>query len=337
MSAEILRRLAFLPVTLFFVATLVFIAMRALPGTTVDMLASQFATAGLRDQLVAQLGLDQPLWRQYLIYMGELLRLDLGRSFITGQAVSTMVWQTLPVTIELAAASLVVMTLAGLGMGLAAAARPGTVLDVGLRLLAMTLFSVPWFWFGIVMIVVFALWLGWLPAFGRLPSALDYRATTNFVLIDAVIQRRPELIGPWLMHLTLPALTVGLTSAGILMRLARSSMLEAGARDFVLTARMKGVPRRRIFFRHVLRNAALGILTVIGLQFGAMLGGSVVAEVVFGYPGIGRMMIDAIQTRDYAVAQGAALSLAVLYVLVNLVTDLAYRWADPRLRREPGR
>lgn len=337
MTGEILRRLAFLPVTLFAVATLVFLALRALPGSRVDMLASQFSTAGLREQLVAQLGLDRPLWEQYLIYMGELLRLDLGRSFITGKDVSVMVWETLPVTIELAVASLFVMLVTGLGMGLAAAARPGTLLDGTLRFVAMTLFALPWFWFGIVLILVFSLWLGWLPAFGRLPSAITYEPVTNFVLIDAILQGRPDLIGPWLMHLVLPALTVGLTTAGVLMRLVRSGIIETSRLDFVRTARMKGVPSGRVYTRHILRNAALGILTVIGLQFGAMLGGSVIAEVVFGYPGIGRMMVDAVLTRDYAVAQGAALVLAVLYVLVNLVTDLAYRWADPRLRREGGR
>lgn len=337
MAGEILRRLLFLPVTLFVVATLVFLALRALPGSTVDMLSSQFATAGLREQIAARLGLDQPLWRQYLIYMGDLMRLDLGRSFITGRPVAAMVRDTLPVTIELAVAGLVVMVIAGLGMGLAAAVRPGGVLDGVLRFVAMALFAVPWFWFGVLLIVVFSLWLGWLPAFGRMPSGVDYRPVTNFVLIDAAILGRPELIRPWLMHLTLPALTVGLTTAGMLMRLARAGIIDTARLDFVRTARMKGVPEGRVFLRHILRNAGLGILTVIGLQFGAMLGGSVIAEVVFGYPGIGRMLVDAVVTRDYAVAQGAALVLAVLYVLVNLVTDLAYRWADPRLRREVAR
>ena len=211
-----------------------------------------------------------------------------------------------------------------------------TFLDGALRFVAMTLFALPWFWFGIILILVFSLWLGWFPAFGRLPSSVDYQPVTNFILIDAVILGRPDLIGPWLTHLTLPALTVGLTTSGMLMRLARSGVIETSAMDFVRTARMKGVPGGRIFFRHILRNAALGILTVIGLQFGAMLGGSVIAEVVFGYPGIGRMMVDAVLTRDYAVAQGAALVIATLYVLINLATDLTYRWADPRLRREPG-
>ena len=335
MTREILRRLAFLPVTLFAVATLVFLALRALPGSTVDLLASQFSTAGLREQLIAQLGLDRSLWEQYLIYMGELIRLDLGRSFITGKNVSGMVWETLPVTIELAVASLLVMLVTGLGMGLAAAARPGSILDGALRFIAMALFSLPWFWFGILLILVFVLWLGWLPAFGRLPSSINYEPITNFVLVDAVLRGQPELVGPWISHLILPSLTVGLTTSGVLMRLARSGVIETSKLEFVRTARMKGVSGQRIYLRHILRNAALSILTVIGLQFGAMLGGSVIAEVVFGYPGIGRMMVDAVLTRDYAVAQGAALVLAVLYVFVNLATDLAYRWADPRLKRRP--
>jgi len=194
----------------------------------------------------------------------------------------------------------------------------------------------PWFWFGIVLIIVFSLWLGWLPAFGRLPPTLEYQAVTNFVLIDAVILGRPDLIGPWLLHITLPALTVGLTTSGALMRLVRVGVIETGQTDYIRTARMKGVPAGRVFFRHILRNAALGILTVIGVQFGAMLGGSVIAEVVFGYPGIGRMTVDAVLTRDYAAAQGGAIVIATLYVLINLVTDLSYRWADPRLRRGGG-
>lgn len=336
MGAEIAKRLLFLPVTLFFVATLVFVALRALPGSSVELLGSQFSTAGLKEQLVAELGLDRPIVEQYWIFLKELAQFDLGRSFLTGKDVSTMVAETLPITIELAVASLIVMTVVGIGMGLLAGAFPGTLLDGGLRAIAVFLFSLPWFWFGIVLIIVFSLWLGWLPPFGRLPSAIDYVPVTNFVLVDAVILGRLDLIGPWLAHLTLPALTVGLTTSGVVMRLTRVGVIETARTDYVRTARMKGVPAGRVFFRHILRNASLGILTVIGVQFGAMLGGSVVAEVVFGYPGIGRMTVDAVLNRDYAAAQGGAIVIAALYVLINLATDLSYRWADPRLRRGAG-
>lgn len=337
MKTEVVKRLLFLPVTLFFVATLVFLSMRALPGSSAELLGSQFSTAGLKEQLVAELGLDKPIFEQYRIFLAELLRFDLGRSFLTGKNVNTMVAETLPITIELAVASLFVMTIVGIGMGLLAGARPATLSDGVLRTLAILLFSLPWFWFGIVLIIIFSLWLGWFPAFGRMPSSIDYVPVTNFVLIDAIILGRPDLIGPWLTHLTLPALTVGLTTSGVLMRLTRVGVIEVARTDYVRTARMKGVPGRRIFFRHILRNVSLGILTVIGVQFGAMLGGSVIAEVVFGYPGIGRMTVDAVLNRDYAAAQGGAIVIAGLYVLINLATDLSYRWADPRLRREPGK
>ncbi|WP_299790522.1 ABC transporter permease [uncultured Marivita sp.] len=333
MGGEVFRRLIFLPVTLFFVATLVFLALRALPGSSIELLGSQFTTAGLKEQLIADLGLDKSIWEQYGIFLGELVRFDLGRSFLTGKDVSSMVGETLPVTIELAVASLVVMTIAGIGMGLLAGAFPGTLADGLLRTVSVLLFSLPWFWFGIVLIIVFVLWLGWFPAFGRLPSSVDYEAVTNFVLIDAIILGRFDLVVPWLKHVTLPALTVGLTTSGVLMRLTRVGVIETAKTDYIRTARMKGVPGPRVFFRHILRNVALGILTVIGVQFGAMLGGSVIAEVVFGYPGIGRMTVDAVLNRDYAVAQGGAIVIAAFYVLINLATDLSYRWADPRLRR----
>ena len=190
----------------------------------------------------------------------------------------------------------------------------------------------PWFWFGIVLILVFSVRLGWLPSFGRLPPTVFFEPVTNFVLIDAVILGRPDLIGPWLAHLVLPALTVGLTTAGFVTRITRGAVLEAMVEDYVRTARMKGLPAWRVFTDHVLRNAMLPIVTIVGLMFGAMLGGSVVTEVVFAYPGIGRMMVEAIYARDYAVVQGGALAIAVLYILVNLVTDLSYAVIDPRLR-----
>jgi peptide/nickel transport system permease protein len=182
-------------------------------------------------------------------------------------------------------------------------------------------------------VIVFSLWLGWLPPNGRLPASIDYEPLTNFVLLDAILTGQWHVVGPWLRHLTLPALTVGLTTAGVLTRLTRDSVISTSRLDFVRTARMKGASGPRVFLRHVLRNASLGILTIIGVQFGAMLGGSVVAEVTFGYPGVGRMLVDAVVQRDYAAAQGAALAIAALYILVNLLTDLSYRAADPRLRR----
>ena len=194
--------------------------------------------------------------------------------------------------------------------------------------------SMPWFWFGILLIIIFGVWLGVLPTFGRLPPSVNYQPTTNFVLIDAFIQGRFDLILPWLEYLVLPATAVGLTTAGFVMRISRASFIEAAREDFVRTARMKGADEHGIFVHHILRNASLPIVTIIGLQFGALLGGAVITEVVFSYPGIGQMMVNAIITRDYPVVQGGALTIAVLYILVNTLTDISYLYLDPRLRRE---
>jgi peptide/nickel transport system permease protein len=333
MLAFFLRRLLALPLLLLAVLTLVFLALRALPGSAVDTLSSQLTSAQLREELIGELGLDRPIAEQFGIYVSSVLQGDLGRSFLTGRDVGAMLAASLPPTIELALAALLVMTVFGLLTGVLSAAFEGTVVDVGLRGLAIALFCVPWFWFGLLLVIVFSLWLGWLPPNGRLPASIDYEPLTNFVLLDAILTGQWHVVGPWLRHLTLPALTVGLTTAGVLTRLTRDSVISTSRLDFVRTARMKGASGPRVFLRHVLRNASLGILTIIGVQFGAMLGGSVVAEVTFGYPGVGRMLVDAVVQRDYAAAQGAALAIAALYILVNLLTDLSYRAADPRLRR----
>jgi peptide/nickel transport system permease protein len=333
MLAFLLRRLLALPLLLLAVLTLVFLALRALPGSAVDTLSSQLTSAQLREQLIADLGLDRPILEQFGIYLASVLQGDLGRSFLSGRDVGAMLAASLPPTIELALAALFVMIIFGLVTGILSAAFEGTVIDLGLRGLAIALFCVPWFWFGLLLVIVFSLWLGWFPPNGRLPAAVDYEPLTNFVLLDAVLTGQWHVVGPWLRHLALPAITVGLTTAGVLTRLTRDSVISTSRLDFVRTARMKGASGSRVFLRHILRNASLGILTIIGVQFGAMLGGSVVAEVTFGYPGIGKMLVDAVVQRDYAVAQGAALAIATLYILVNLLTDLSYRAADPRLRR----
>jgi peptide/nickel transport system permease protein len=332
MIPAILRRLAAVPVMLFAVASLIFVIMRALPGSMVETLSSQFTSAELRDQIIARLGLNEPLWKQYLLYMNDLLRFDLGVSSLTGKPVQVMIGEALPVTVEMACAAFAVMLAMGVGMGLVAARRAGGPVDVVLRFVSVMLFSLPWFWLGLVLVLFFSLWLGWLPAFGRLPSSIDYRPLTNFIPVDALLLGRADLLGPWLSHIILPALTVGLTSSGMVMRLTRAEMLATMEKEFIRTAQMKGVGGVRVYLRHGLRNAAVGILTVLGLQFGAMLGGSVVAEVVFGYPGIGRMTVDAIAGRDYVTAQGAAVVIAALYILVNLATDLVCLWVNPRLR-----
>jgi peptide/nickel transport system permease protein len=333
MNGEILRRLALLPVTALLVATIVFFVLRVVPGDASDVLARQATDPEQRAQITEELGLNEPLWSQYLTFLGGVVRLDPGVSFYSGQSVNSLLLQAMPATIELTLAAVLVMVAIGVGAGMLAAAFRNTWVDALARFVAVMLFSMPWFWLGIMLIVIFGVYLGWLPTFGRMPATVIYEPTTNFVLVDAAIQGRPDLIWPWLQHLILPALTVGLTTAGFVAQITRTSFIETMFDDFVRTARMKGMSEFRVFWRHIFRNAALPIVTIVGLQFGALLGGAVISEAVFSYPGVGRMMVDAIFQRDYPVVQGAALTIAFLYVLVNTLTDISYVYLDPRLRR----
>jgi peptide/nickel transport system permease protein len=337
----VVRRLLSVPLVLFLLATLVFIAMRLLPGSPATSLAagggSGQATAAEIQENAAKIneafGLDRPLAEQYVRFLDDLVRLDLGRSFFGGNDITGLLGSALPATIELTVAAMVIAVLLGLVTGLIAALRQDTWVDTLTRTVGTVSFSLPWFALGVLSIVIFGVWLRWLPVIGRLPSRLDYHPLTNFVLLDAILQDRPELIWPWLQHLILPATTLALSMAGFITRIVRASVLEVLADDFIRTARMKGLSDGTILRRHVLRNSSLPIVTVLGLQFGSLLGGSVITETVFSYPGIGNMLVNGILQRDYPVVQGAALAIALLFTLVNAGVDLLYLVLDPRLRK----
>ncbi|MGO4753244.1 ABC transporter permease, partial [Streptomyces sp. 2MCAF27] len=221
----------------------------------------------------------------------------------------------------------------GVSSGVVAALRTGRWIDTEIRGVATVSFSLPWFALGVLGIIVFGVWLRWLPVLGRLPSSLNYHPTTNFVLLDAILQNRPELVWPWIEHLILPSVTLALSMAGFITRIVRASVLEVLGDDFVRTARMKGLSESVVIRRHVLRNAWLPIVTVLGLQFGSLLGGSVITETVFSYAGVGHLLVQGVLQRDYPVVQGAALAIALLFTLVNHAVDLLYTVLDPRLRK----
>jgi peptide/nickel transport system permease protein len=336
----VVRRLLAVPLVLLALATLVFIAMRLLPGSPATSLAAGGATqqtaaevAENEARISAALGLDKSLPEQYLTFLGDLVRLDLGRSFYGGNDITGLLGGALPATIELTLAAMLIAVLIGVVTGVVAAMRKDTWVDTLTRTVGTVSFSLPWFALGVLGIVIFGVWLRWLPVIGRLPNDLDYQPLTNFVLVDAVLQDRPELVLPWLRHLILPASTLALSMAGFITRIVRASVLEVLSDDFVRTARMKGLSGFAILRRHVLRNSSLPIVTVLGLQFGSLLGGSVITETVFSYPGVGNLLVDGILQRDYPVVQGAALAIALLFTLVNVVVDLLYLALDPRLRK----
>jgi len=298
------RRLALTLPTVLAAATLVFLLVHLVPGDPVEVMLGESARAADKAALRHALGLDRPLGEQYWRFLAGLARADLGRSLVTGRPVAGELARRIPATIELALAALALALALALPLGIAAAARPGTWLDRVSMGLALVGISVPSFWLGPMLMILFAIELRWLPVSGR---------------------------GTW-AQLVLPALTLGLGMSAILTRLTRASLLECVGEDYVRTARAKGVSRTRVLLRHALANALAPIVTVVGLQLGALLAGTVITETIFAWPGLGRLTIEAINQRDYPVVQGCILAIAVGFVTANALVDLAHAWLDPRTR-----
>jgi peptide/nickel transport system permease protein len=300
-----LRRLALTLPTILAAATLVFGLLHLVPGDPVDVMLGESAQAADRDALRRALGLDRPLPVQYVAFLRGLATADLGRSLVSGAPVTELLTARVPATAELTLAALLIAVALSFPLGLAAAARPGTWIDRGSVGFALLGVSMPSFWLGPMLIILFAIDLRWLPVSGR---------------------------GTW-AHLVLPALTLGLGMAAILTRMTRASVLDCLAEDYVRTARAKGVGRGAILLRHALRNALAPVVTILGLQFGALLAGTVITETIFAWPGLGRLLIDAINQRDYPVVQGCILAIAASFVGANALADLVNLWLDPRTQR----
>jgi peptide/nickel transport system permease protein len=304
MIAFFLSRLASAAVVVFGVSALVFLLIHAIPGDPVEVMLGETSQPADREELRRALGLDQPLLVQMGQYYGRLLQFDLGTSLYSRRPVAEMLAERFPATLELAGAGLLLAVLLAVPLGTLAAVRRDTPWDSGAMMFSMLGVSIPNFIMGPLLILVFALWLGWLPVSGRDGFA----------------------------SLLLPAITLGTALAAILSRMIRATLLEALGEDYVLTARAKGLPWYRVVFGHALRNALLPVVTLLGLQLGALLGGTVITEIVFSWPGIGQLTIESIHRRDYPVVQACILLISLSYVLVNTLTDLVYGWLDPRVR-----
>lgn len=300
----ILRRLASTAVVVMGVVVLVFLLIHLIPGDPVDVMLGESAQTADREALRVSLGLDKPILDQLIIYINGLIHFDLGRSLHSQQPITALLAERLPATVELALAALLVTLVLALPLGLVAAARHNTAWDQGAMAFSLLGVSIPNFWMGPLLILVFALWLGWFPVSGREE-------------VGAVI---------------LPALTLGTSLAAILARMIRSSVLEVLSENFIRTAYAKGLSRRHVLIRHALPNAMLPVITILGLQLGTLLAGAVITETVFSWPGIGLLTIEAIQSRDYPVVQACVLVIALTYVLINSFTDLLYALIDPRIR-----
>lgn len=304
----------------------VFGLMQIIPGDPAVVLLGQDATPQAVAQLRAALGLDRPLVVQLGVYFGNLARGDLGDSIFRNEPVISAIASRLTATIEVAVAALAFAVVFGLALGVVAALKRGRVTDVATMLFAQLGVSMPVFWLGILMMFWFAVQLNWLPAVGRGDPLLS--ATV------AALAGRPAALIDSLRHLALPALTLGLYSAAVMSRVTRASMLDTLEMDFVRTAMAKGVSRWRIVVMHGLRNALLPVVNIIGLRFGELLGGAVLTESIFGWPGLGQLAVSAISQRDIPLVQGVVLVFALMFALVNLAVDLVTAALDPRIRVE---
>ncbi|HLH73311.1 MAG TPA: ABC transporter permease [Chloroflexota bacterium] len=332
MTKYLISRLIWLPIVLWAVASLTFLALRLVPGTPIDFVASQNLTTAQITEYKAEWGLNQPLWFQYLSFLSDLARGHLGNSMSSAVPVKTLLIDRIPPTMELAVSAMIISTIVGMGAGIISSTTNSKLVDYSARIFSILGLSVPWFWIAIVLIIIFSVKLGWMPVGGQLDPGTNYKTITHFIVLDAILTGDWSLLRIAVRHLALPALAVGLTSAGFVARLTRSAMLEVLRTDYVRTARAKGLVERKVVIKHALRNAILPVLTLQGLQFGSLLGGAVITELVFSWPGMGRLLLDGVTQRDYPVVQAAVIFIAFIYVLANLIVDLLYHLVDPRLR-----
>jgi dipeptide transport system permease protein len=339
MFAFILRRLALVIPTFLGITLLAFSLIHMIPGDPVQVMAGERRLdPEFYKEVMTRLGLDRPLYEQYGAYLWKALHLDLGESFVTHEAVWSEFLKLFPATVELALFALLIASVVGLLVGVLAAIKRGTVLDHGAMGLALTGFSMPIFWWGLLLIMFFSVAMRdiapalALPVSGRMALEFDIAPRTGFMLIDAWLSGEPGAFRSALSHLVLPAVVLGTIPLAVIARMTRSAMLEVLREDYVRTARAKGLSPSRVIFVHALRNALVPVVTVIGLQVGSLLGGAVLTETIFSWPGVGKWLIDAIGRRDYPVVQGGILITATLVIVVNLIVDVLYGWVNPRIR-----
>jgi peptide/nickel transport system permease protein len=314
------------------VSAIVFVMVRAIPGDPAQILLGQAATPGQVADVRARLGLDQPLPTQYLLFLRDALTGDLGDSLVLGQPVTAVLLERFPATLELTLAALLFAVAIGVPVGVIAAVRQYSLVDKITSVVALAGVSMPVFWLALVLVVVFTVQVNWLPFPGRVGVDVGFTSYTGLYLLDTLITLNFVAFWDVLKHLILPAIALGTIPMAVITRMTRSSMLEVMGEDYVRTARAKGVVPWRVVLRHALRNAMLPTITVIGLQFGLLMGGAILTELIFGWPGVGQIAIESIYRRDYAMIQGVVLYGAAFFVLVNLLVDVLYAVLDPRVR-----
>ncbi|MEK1939788.1 MAG: ABC transporter permease subunit [Pseudomonas sp.] len=335
MLTFIARRLGLLIPTFFGITLLTFSLIRLIPGDPVEvMMGERRVDPVMHAEALERLGLNKPLYEQYLNYIGDLAQGNLGESLRTRESVWHEFLTLFPATLELSLAALLFAGTLGLLAGVIAALKRGSLFDHGVMGISLAGYSMPIFWWGLLLIMFFSVGLGWTPVSGRIDLLYDIEPKTGFMLIDTLLSDEEGAFVDALRHLILPAIVLGTIPLAVIARMTRSAMLEVLREDYVRTARAKGLSPSRVIFVHGLRNALIPVLTVFGLQVGALLAGAVLTETIFSWPGIGKWLIESIGARDYPVVQNGILLIACLVILVNFVVDILYGLANPRIRHQ---
>ncbi len=325
------RALTVVPVLLG-VSVLVFSFIHLIPGDPAVTMLGERATPEKVAEVRERLGLDRPILEQYALYLGKVVRGDLGVSIVRGDPVFTDLRRRFPATVELATSAILLALCLGVPIGIVSAVWRNSVVDGLARVWALIGVSMPIFWLGLMLAWLFGVQLRWLPTGFRLDTGSAFEPWTNFIILDAALQGNWAVLREALRHLILPAAALATIPLAVIARMTRASMLEVLSQDYVRTAEAKGLPQAAVILRHALRNALLPVMTVVGLQVGHLLAGAILTETIFSWPGIGLWVYESIESRDYAIVQGASLFIAVIFVMVNLVTDLLYAAADPRIK-----
>jgi dipeptide transport system permease protein len=331
----ILYRLALIIPTFIGVTIIAFFFIRILPGDPVTVLAGERGISPERHaEVMSRLGFDKPLWEQYWTYLMNVLQGNFGTSFATKRPVFQEFFSRFPATVELSFCAIVLAVAIGVPVGIFAAVKRGSWFDQATMGTALVGYSMPIFWWGLLIIMFFGGFLKWLPVSGRIDFSYFLKPVTGFMLIDSILSGQEGAFLSTLRHLTLPTIVLATIPLAVIARQTRSAMLEVLGEDYVRTARSKGLPGRRVIGLHALRNAMIPVITTIGLQVGVLLGGAILTETIFSWPGIGKWMIDSIDKRDYFVIQSGLLLIALIVMTVNLIVDVLYGLINPRIRHQ---
>lgn len=332
MLQYIIKRILLVIPVLLGVTVIIFLITRVLAADPAPVVLGEHATP---DQMAAwrsDQGLDDPIWLQYINFIVGAVQGDLGTSYYTHTSITKEIAARFPATAELAVCAIIVAAVLGITLGVIAAVKKNKLADNISMVIALIGVSMPVFWSGILLILLFSGILGWLPSSGRIDPLLQPTGGSGFYIIDTIVRGDWEALGDALYHLVLPTITLSLYSMAIITRMTRSAMLDTLKADYVRTARAKGLSKRSVYIKHALRNAMLPVTTVIGLQFGSLLGGALLTETVFSWPGIGKYAVDCVLKSDFPAVQGIVILVAVIFVFMNLIVDIIYAYLDPRIK-----